>query len=30
MTGDFYEWIKSQPNLDTTFSAGVMVSRKTK
>jgi caffeoyl-CoA O-methyltransferase len=28
MTGDFYEWIKSQPNLETSFSAGVMVSRK--
>jgi caffeoyl-CoA O-methyltransferase len=30
MSGDFYSWIKSQPNLDTTFSAGVMVSRKVK
>jgi caffeoyl-CoA O-methyltransferase len=30
MTGDFYEWIKAQPNLETTFSAGVMVSRKTR
>jgi caffeoyl-CoA O-methyltransferase len=30
MSGDFYAWIKSQPNLDTTFSAGVMVSRKVK
>ncbi len=30
MSGDFYEWIKSQPNLETSFSAGVMVSRKTK
>jgi caffeoyl-CoA O-methyltransferase len=30
MTGDFYEWIKSQPNLETSFSAGVMVSKKTK
>jgi caffeoyl-CoA O-methyltransferase len=28
MTGDFYAWIKSQPNLETTFSAGVMVSKK--
>ncbi len=30
MTGDFYEWVRSQPNLETTFRAGVMVSRKTK
>ncbi len=30
MSGDFYEWIKSQPNLETSFVAGVMVSRKTK
>jgi caffeoyl-CoA O-methyltransferase len=30
MTGDFYEWIKAQPNLETSFSAGVMVSRKTR
>jgi predicted O-methyltransferase YrrM len=30
MTGDFYEWIKSQSNLDTNFRAGVMVSRKTR
>jgi caffeoyl-CoA O-methyltransferase len=30
MTGDFYTWIKSQPNLETSFVAGVMVSRKTK
>jgi len=28
MTGDFYEWIKAQPNLETTFRAGVMVARK--
>jgi caffeoyl-CoA O-methyltransferase len=28
MSGDFYDWIKSQPNLDTRFEAGVMVSRK--
>jgi len=28
MTGDFYDWIRSQPNLETSFSAGVMVSRK--
>jgi predicted O-methyltransferase YrrM len=28
MTGDFYEWIKGQPNLETSFSAGVMVARK--
>ena len=30
MTGDFYEWIKAQPNLETSFSAGVMVAKKTK
>jgi predicted O-methyltransferase YrrM len=30
MTGDFFEWVKSQPNLDTSFSAGVMVSRRLK
>jgi caffeoyl-CoA O-methyltransferase len=30
MTGEFYEWIKSQPNLETSFSAGVMVARKTR
>jgi len=30
MTGDFYEWIKSQPNLETSFSAGVMVSKRTR
>jgi caffeoyl-CoA O-methyltransferase len=30
MTGDFYEWIKAQPNLETTFRAGVMVARKIK
>lgn len=28
MTGDFYDWIKSQPNLETTFRAGVMVAKK--
>jgi caffeoyl-CoA O-methyltransferase len=28
MTGDFYEWIKSQPNLETSFRAGVMVAKK--
>ena len=30
MTGDFFEWVKSQANLETSFSAGVMVSRKTR
>jgi predicted O-methyltransferase YrrM len=30
MTGDYSEWARSQPNLDTSFSAGVMVSRKTR
>jgi predicted O-methyltransferase YrrM len=30
MTGEFYQWITSQPNLETRFSAGVMVSRKTR
>jgi caffeoyl-CoA O-methyltransferase len=30
MTGDFYEWIKSQPNFETNFSAGVLVARKIK
>jgi caffeoyl-CoA O-methyltransferase len=30
MTGDYYEWVKSQPNLETSFSAGVLVSRKTR
>jgi len=29
-TGDYSEWVRSQPNLETSFSAGVMVSRKTK
>lgn len=28
MTGDFYEWIRSQPDLETSFRAGVMVSVK--
>jgi caffeoyl-CoA O-methyltransferase len=28
MTGDYAEWVKSQPNLETNFVAGVMVSRK--
>jgi caffeoyl-CoA O-methyltransferase len=28
MTGDFYAYIKGLPNLETTFAAGVMVSRK--
>jgi predicted O-methyltransferase YrrM len=28
MTGDFYGYITSLPNLETSFSAGVMVSRK--
>jgi predicted O-methyltransferase YrrM len=30
MTGDYSEWVRSQPNLETSFSAGVMVSRKNK
>jgi caffeoyl-CoA O-methyltransferase len=30
MTGDYAEWVRSQPNLETSFSAGVMVSRKTR
>lgn len=30
MSGDFYPWITSQANLDTSFVAGVMVSKKTK
>ena len=30
MTGDYSEWVRSQPNLETNFSAGVMVSRKTR
>ncbi len=30
MTGDFYDWIKAQPNLEVSFRAGVMVARKTK
>lgn len=30
MTGDFYEWVKSQPNLETSFVAGVMVAKKTR
>jgi predicted O-methyltransferase YrrM len=30
MTGDYSEWVRSQPNLETSFSAGVMVSRKTR
>jgi caffeoyl-CoA O-methyltransferase len=30
MTGDFFEWIKSQPNLETGFVAGVMVAKKTR
>jgi predicted O-methyltransferase YrrM len=29
-TGDYSGWVRSQPNLETNFSAGVMVSRKTK
>jgi len=29
-TGDYSEWVRSQPNLETSFVAGVMVSRKTK
>ena len=28
MTGDYSEWVRSQPDLETNFSAGVMVSRK--
>jgi hypothetical protein len=28
MTGGFYDYIRSLPNLETSFSAGVMVSRK--
>ncbi len=28
MTGDFYGYVKSQPNLETSFVAGLMVSRK--
>jgi caffeoyl-CoA O-methyltransferase len=30
MTGGFFDWVKSQPNLETNFVAGVMVSRKTR
>jgi caffeoyl-CoA O-methyltransferase len=30
MTGDYYEWVKAQPNLQTEFRAGVLVSKKTK
>jgi predicted O-methyltransferase YrrM len=30
MTGDYAEWVRSQPNLETNFVAGVMVSRRTK
>jgi caffeoyl-CoA O-methyltransferase len=30
MTGDYSEWVRSQPNLETNFVAGVMVSRKTR
>jgi predicted O-methyltransferase YrrM len=30
MTGDYSEWVRNQPNLETNFSAGVMVSRKTR
>jgi hypothetical protein len=26
MTGDFYDYIASRPDMDTTFSAGVLVS----
>ena len=30
MTGDFFDWIRAQPNLEVSFRAGVMVARKTK
>jgi caffeoyl-CoA O-methyltransferase len=30
MTGDYSEWVRSQANLETSYSAGVMVSRKTR
>ncbi len=30
MTGDYSGWVRSQPNLETSFSAGVMVSKKTR
>ena len=30
MTGDYYEWVKAQPNLQTEFRAGVLVSKKIK